>query len=394
MAGYLSQKKKYRASKRASTLVRYSPFARMFRSRLASRARRPLAFGRSRRLGLRRAFRVGRSTTLTRTRKGKTQGPTDFTADIGFMKLSMWLHRKQKLFKALGTWNYSHQLSGFVVNTEGQQGMANLVGHITIPQLAAGFLAPNLIQWTDSAFSMNPFQKASGGNVITAGTVPTEDVIHFKKIFNEAQITNFSNIGTTITICWYLALQTQQESPIDVWTRCLSDRRLGQLAATQNTVALPAIVGAPLKEFYGQTPEMLSNFRKLWKCLKKTTFPLAAGSTKKIIYEINVNKSINETVVNEVNLNGNNFLKGYTIVPVIVSRPEPVVLAQADGTDIGVTIGVCKVGWTLHSHYAMTALTQRVSYDRIWPNLAHDTIAGANEKFMDIVDAVAAVANA
>lgn len=394
MAGYLAQKKKYRASKRLSTFARYNPLGRLMRARFGNQARRPVAFGRSRRLGLRRAFKVVRSRNITRTRKGKTQGPTDFTSDIGFMKLSIWLHRKQKLFKALGTWNYDHQLAGSMMNVEGQQAVANMVGHITIPQLAAGFLAPNLIQWTDSAFSMNPFQKVTGGNVITAGTIPSEDVIHFKKIFSEAQVTNFSNIGTTITIFWYLALQTQQESPIDVWTRSLSDRKLGQLNATQNTVTLPAIVGAPVKEFYGQTPEMLSNFRKLWKCLKKTTFPLAAGSTKKIIYEINVNKSINETVVNEVNNNGNNFLKGYTIVPVIISRPEPVVLAQADGTDIGVTIGTCKVGWTLHSHYAMTALTQRVSYDRIWPNLAHDTIAGANEKFMDIVDAVAAVANA
>lgn len=189
--------------------------------------------------------------------------------------------------------------------------------------------------------------------------------------------------------------------PSDLTMQSLPEatKRLGQSAPTiQTSTAFPnAAGGYTTKEQYGQSPFSERTFNKLWKSLKRVSFDLQPGGTRKFLYKIHVNKTFSRAEQEQYLTQGTSFVANQTIIPMIITRPGMATVQDAAGDPTEVTIAQASVATIITNHFTWTSLgAARLEYDRTFQGIVQGTPTGHATKKENIVidvDTVAAVLN-
>lgn len=309
------------------------------------------------------------------------------------------LHKPRKIYKPLGTWTYYQQQYGSLQNVEGEQVGQLITAHWSTDQfvLNSGTSA-NVIQFGTSIYAMNPYQAITNSTIYGATASPLDDIVHCKSVVSDLQITNLSTLATQVVLYWFVNKIDTQTNVYPEWNNCMVSQGLSQGLVAQPTAfsgagSTPGL-GYPDQSVYGTTPMASHAFRKQYRVLKKVEFMLDGAATEKIKYRIGLNKTVVRRIMDLLNGSSTHFARGISVQLMMIIRPTPV-MVQENGTDVGVTIGTAKVGYTINSKYTFTTMPgPRTSVNRAMESFVHDTAGTALEKAVNVIDNVATVLQA
>lgn len=269
--------------------------------------------------------------------------------------------------------------------------------------------APNIVKnsrtnTTAPYMTLDP-NRSTTGSLETSGTVPvpkfpvltTPDSQSIYGMHHRCamSLTNFSSIACHVEVRWTMCKKTAGSDPIVCWETDMSLMRLGQVAASiPGGVASVPLTGYPIPEFYGEDPEANANWKKYWKVLKKSEFILPAGTTIRFEFNRPVNKLFRK---NDVVQEADNFIRGFTFVPVFIFKPSPVdayLTADTVATRI-VNTGTCKIGYMQTDTLTFCFPKQKSNAANVaFTANIKNTFANMNQSHIDDDDDVQAVAEA
>lgn len=332
------------------------------------------------------------------------RGPGD-DGHLDFRKshVNIWLSKRKKLYKPLGRWTYTQQNTKICTSGRGQQGVATVVGHLTIPQFLSNVARPTLptgVQFTTNIFSLNPFQTNTGSSVLSSVAQPTEDKVHCHKVYTDFQMANGSSEPAQVVLYWLLALKDAASDPDTEWNNTLTDYALGQSASTQaaydggTRVTTGGTTGYPTYATYGETPTMCPSFRKQYKILKVKNYLLSSGSVEKVTYCVNVNRTFDKAALRRQNNLSSVAFPGATVYLMMIVRGSPVAVQSSGGTTDTVTTGSCEILTTINHTYTFSSLGgSRLAYNRADADFVGSVAGGGLVKLMGELNAAVAEAN-
>nr|WAE42588.1 MAG: capsid protein [Cressdnaviricota sp.] len=306
-------------------------------------------------------------------------------------KFTVQLSKPKKQFSKSSTWSYVMQNNVLIRNQEGFQGYGDIMhmGHLS-GNLLCAVSAPatnyNIATWGNNPFDMNPYANVTGGPVIGAitSTNVNEDQVYWKSAKVDLQLTNFSIVPVWMDVYFVTPKIASAFGPSASWANCLVNRQLGQAAANPPNLSTGAgeTQGYTNPTFYGQEPFRESNFRRLWKILRKESITLQAASTHRFDGNFKMNKLLDKSVLQQVNGSGNNWMPRTTVSAFIVYKCAPVLVREGTNiasSDVGVTPGTGLVSamWT-QRHDFRTVGEARLAYDRVTPTFLSETFGGTH----------------
>lgn len=320
-------------------------------------------------------------------------------ANSSFLDIVM----SSRKLKGAGRYTFLYQNQSTLNVSEGQQNAADMAYHGTLNQLYSPASTINTVvaadAWRDSAFSMNPYDYYTGSKLWPAATAPPSgDYCIMSSCMASMQVSNFSTLGMEIDVIWCRCVASTQYSPVGWWTQVLLNRQLqGETAATNPaTIAGGMSAGTPLITTYGQKPQYdNTTFGKYWKIVHKRTIIIQGASTHNFKYKVHFNRKLDK--INLQYLAGvtpvQNYIKGVTLVPMIIGRPTPVISREGSNVfsgDKSVTTGQGRIGWVYTHRYVFHAVhdTQPVIANLAAPQFVSAAAIGTTnfEAMASIID--------
>lgn len=309
------------------------------------------------------------------------------------------LHKPRKFFKEFGLFKlvFSRQFF-FTNNVDGRQSYGDGYSIASAYQCAGATIAAptelGLIQNRNNYFDYNPAQALTGGQAagLSAVLAPNPDKIVLKTIEYEMSVYNAETLSTEVEVFFLLCKRDTLNGPSLTWEKAMTNERLGQAAWTQpstgSTGNFTEGYGSP--DAYGMTPFKFKEFNMFWKKLKSYKFMLPGGDTHRIKTQIQFNKVIDKAYALTALSSGNNYLKGYSIVPLFLARGA--IVKHDDGATSSFTYGRPRVAVVSTVTHNLSSVGQgRVSYQRVGAQIHSGN--PLSDYIIDDVDAISLVKN-
>lgn len=330
------------------------------------------------------------------------------------------LGRGYKSEKLFGKWTYYHTYTHLDQNQAGIDGGFDGPVILSKPQLTTSIKANTTLftngDFAQNPFDMNPYQAMTGSGVLSSIIQPAPDYCHITDALATYTISNFSAPAAVEVDCmWMLCKKNSNYSPGEMWSRALAAKALGQGvffqpttitagALTGQVTGYPQIGNNAGTSFGGAVPQTIGTsyvprgltpfaereFNKYWKCVQRRKFILQPGDSKKMICKIHYHKTLSKAFLSD---SGVNYLKGMTIIPLVVYRPFP--LKDTKAADSVVTIPSCEIGTIFDCKFnfqACKSAEARLEYNRYNDQYVANTTA-ADIKGINTIDIVEALTN-
>nr|WAE42861.1 MAG: capsid protein [Cressdnaviricota sp.] len=275
--------------------------------------------------------------------------------DMSTKTLYIRLRKRKIRDKAATKFKYIHTYQSIVQGLEGLQGVSSAHAVLT----SAAFVSSTAtrgdpINIGAKIFDMNPNARVTGSAIVATGTNP-DQFINVERVCQVITVWNMEPVANNTFILWCIPVADTKIAPDAWWTSCIAAETLGvpidSFAATANV--LTAGFGSVGSIFhYGLYPTMSPAFKKLWKIVRVHKVTLQGGDQRSVKMCIDVNKTYN---LNEVQNQFNNsefYMKGTTVVPMIVTRSG--LVRTLDGGVKNVTFGVNELGITCREEYVFS----------------------------------------
>ena len=357
--------------------------------------------------------RLQAAAKKTQAKKGKTKTKSKsreiMDADGNHNNMSsriikINLGKKKKFEKFEGKWTFfTNYSSTFYNNQSANQIVHEGQGICTLGQLlgvvtANGAPVSNNLSWINNPFDMNPYQKTTGGTIISAGLTPAPDFVHLATVDYVMTITNLTSLATTVDVMFCLNKKTSQYGPLLDWQQANLAKGLGQARSALPTAlsGVGSVYGYPYVDpagsgysqakascntTYGLSPLSEATFRKFWKSLKRVQYDLSGGETKRIVVRIGYHKTFNKQWLSQQN--SPIGLSGYTIIPLIIAKPGPIY----DSVTQSMTYGLGEIGCTYSAKYnfcAPKASVSRLEYNRAGYQIIQDSTLADMKQINDV----------
>jgi hypothetical protein len=252
--------------------------------------------------------------------------------------------------------NYTHVWDKIETGIEGNQLVAVAHNLLTSEAFMAGTnQRASLEQIGYAIFDMNPNEKVTGSGAITAGTIPEEQIINVEKIVQEMTIWNTTTNPITVNVMYMMCTKDTVYSPKVYWGTCLANSKVGVANyVTQPTVSVGTYSPGAIYDVtsYGQYPTYFSGFKSMWKCAKAHKVTLQSGGQRKIKLVYYVNRKIHRSYVMEQQERAITYLKGLSVVPMIIARGTSCVVTDNDISEV--TYSQAQVGIIVKEQYVFS----------------------------------------
>lgn len=288
--------------------------------------------------------------------------------DLSSKSKRIVLRKGKRSNKLIGRYLYSENYDTTVDGeNEGKQSVCLGKYLMTTVQLVGG-QSSNLIAstttWGVDPYQMNPYvNSAAGAYWSTTPALAYDDQFHIDSCNAKFSIVSFSAIPQRVKIYWLMYKKNcgSTRTPDQIWTDCIDAEALGSTAYVPPTVetATTATAGKPDAYTVGQDPFRHKTFRSYFKKLHAEEFSLQPGDQRHFNIHLDINKTINQLAVRELQVSNNYFMGGVTIVPMIIAWGGLVHIK--DTTTVGVTYGRHSYGVVSNNIYSFKG----VKMDRV-----------------------------
>ena len=271
---------------------------------------------------------VNRAVGKNKTKRRRPT-PTLMHADMALQKFVMPGRKRGKVkISREGRISYTDTYQGIFSGPSGLQNfidLRNVHNRNQIMNEAESSVENSVNHWNTSVFRLLPSRANTGGGVIPVGTNSvtfTSEVIFCSKQYSQLSVTNLQNTAVHCEIYWCLAKNDTNNGPATTWAADTENYGLGQPTWIQPTKELDVPVGGkPNPYMHGDDPTSNGHFKRMWKVVSKKEFVLQSGNTLRFEYSRPVNKMIRRA---DINNTPSFFLKGLTLVPMIIAKGAPV----------------------------------------------------------------------
>lgn len=280
-----------------------------------------------RKRNLARQHSAGRGLTKTKTVRSGALVDTSQHADLSHRYVKLYLSKKPIKGKYACTIN--HQTSALLTSNSGQQLATRLNAFLTPNQFvrAKSTGTPPIADILPyNFFDLNLYEYTTGSVASATNALPPMDRVGIKKITGEYQFRNFMTSDSAVEI-WFVKKNTDANSSgdaITLWQAELGNTAFTGPVSVQATKTTNPTTGYPNYFTYGNIPTRCREWNKQHKILKVVKFDLQAGATKKIKFDIQVNRFFDKYT--QAALDGSTvyYHKGQTIEAFIIARGVPV----------------------------------------------------------------------
>lgn len=315
--------------------------------------------------------------------------------------------KKKRMPKSSGKYEYLHQWVGVCHNSEGFQSVHS--GHLmnnksallasntnsyvlynsntasnrytlpndgTIPAVVASTTGAVSLM-PQNPWDLNPFKFSTPDTTIyTSSLAPSTRKVYLDNIDTMHMLTNHGNVSVWVDFFFLTPKKDTNLGPGELWNDIMTRKIYGESTAnaplTTRTVNVQP--GAVNSQHYGQSPLYHSEFNKMYRILKRFSFPLQPGDNVKLIGKFYLNYLLNLVEIQE----RQEFMKGLTIVPFWILRPSVVVISDTvNETQQAPTIGISGVTCMVTEHYKYRAVVdQGISMERGLAGFISNSIHG------------------
>lgn len=297
--------------------------------------------------------------------------------------------------------NYDTTIDG---ENEGKQSVCLGKYLMTTLQMVGGQssnLVASATTWGVDPYQMNPYvNSAAGAYWSTTPALAYEDQFHIDTCNAKFSIVSFSAIPQRVKIYWLMYKKNcgSSRTPDTVWQDCIDAEALGSTAYIPPTVetATTSTAGKPDPYTVGQDPFRHKTFRNYFKKMHAEEFSLQPGDQRHFNLHLDINKTIKQLDVRELQVSNNYFMGGVTIVPMVIAWGGLVHIK--DTATFGVTYGRHSYGVVSNNIYSFKGVKMdRVSTIRhfngmvIGDSTTHTAAVGTTlrEGYIDNTDDVA-----
>lgn len=270
-----------------------------------------------------------------------------------------------------GVGRYLFSESWDIINAdenEGQQSISSGKYLMTTQQLFGQSLTTtrvNLDKWAISPYQMNPYVSTN-----TTGYFPYQvdaanvanDSFHIQSLNAKFSMVGLSSIPMKVKIYWLMYKRHSIQTPYQVWNDAINYESMAgtTYAPTGQTTTTTAAAGKPTPFVVGQDPFRHKMFRQNFKAIHTETFVLQPGDQRHFDGHFNVNKTITEQYMRQLNSAGTTFIGGITIVPFVIAHGGLVHIKDTDTSEV--TYGRISYGLVSNNIYTFKAVrADRVS---------------------------------
>lgn len=184
-----------------------------------------------------------------------------------------------------------------------------------------------------------PLTHTSTGNMVkfseeTLMKAPQKQLV-WESVSVTQTIGNLTNVPVQVVIYWCKARSDTEISPSQWWTKCENDQNVATSNSDAPTVTtdLQVIPGAlgNATDLFGKSPKNAKGFGKRWTIIKQSYITLQPGVQHKLNYKYVVNKKFTYMDVKQSYQEGNLYIGGVTVVPLIVTRGSMVTISDTEG---------------------------------------------------------------
>lgn len=284
--------------------------------------------------------------------------------------------------KSAGVIRYNQYVDGIMLWDAGRQHYSELyeifnLKHFTYPSV----VSPDpKTYFPDSIFNLDPNSQNTGGPVITGNLTNTKAKMYLKTVKIVNEFVNLSTVPMVVEIRWCACKNNSQRGPISEWTYQAALENYSQPVANQNASLGVATAGYPRLDFVGQLPEMRKGFNDKWAIIKKENYVLNGGcrikSFIKLYYNFLADKECMFSMVPTPPVSADNYLRGLTIVPLIIARSVPGLHREGEGPE-RMAYAPGKLGFVSNHIYTFVpdSLDQKFPYSRIYPSTYNEGFA-------------------
>lgn len=336
----------------------------------------------------------GHSRTMTRTKRKRRETVEAIHGELmaRYERIQLYKGKKRHTKLSKGCWKLDSQYAYLGTCNEGFQTVFEFplctADHM-VTTTGVGQTSTNYSTSYVSLFDANPYQSTTGGALYGSVVTPNDDRIKIKNLKTVFEFTNFTT-GIPIEMDIYI-LQCQTNTnigPTTAWQNALISQALGKAAAVQSNTALAYTAGYGSPNFVNLRPDMLPEFRKYWKIIRKKRVLMASGSNFKLTEVFDYGgKNIDKKYVVDAKAGGNNYIRGLSHAVFGVYRGGVV----KDVTANLPTVGAVEIGCIYSSQFTCTVGSpNRLQTEFVVPMFVSGNTL-ANQKVANVVDTVAAI---
>lgn len=298
----------------------------------------------------------GRTKTKRRYRRKSSAfgGHNDQKSTRFTLKLGKYPIKNAAKGKLIFTETWQDVITG----TEGRQTATEGRCYMTSKSFVSTVTTRNdRISQTPAYFNLDANQFSTGQTVgpLASGVVSsTERKLNIHSVWTDMNFTNMQSSAVTIYCYFFLAKRDTQYSPLDYW---IAD--CDNLDYSQPNNIYPTLTTGTTWQVSGTTSTTLftypntNNVKRFYRPLKVCKMELDGGSSHRLKFSTIVNKVVRWSEMNYMNNEGSTYVRGLSIVPLIICQGSPVGISDAAAatTASEVTISAPKVGISLARTY-------------------------------------------
>ena len=344
----------------------------------------------SKKTGSKTPHRLGRSFTVTKTKKDTPNEASDMHSGLSSKKFTVVLHAKAPAHQK-ASWKYCQTNTALSKVGAGVQGLVVVcAANTNAQQMTSTGVGYSVTQSSVSLQDQNPYATNTGG-WYTSSTRPATDRFFIKTIRIRTEINNASNIATGVDVYYLKCKQPGQSDPIAIWTSGNLAMGLGE--ATQ---VIPVRGGAAAVAGYAipnepwSIPTESTQFREYYKVLKHIKLDMAAASNEFINGTFVMNTIVKAEESNKQIADALPFNKN-TIFVLVVSRGA----VCKDTISLSPVYGPSEILAISQTYYECHSVDGNAGRLNASTHVTQAAIEGtaANVNYVNIVDNVAAIAN-
>lgn len=201
----------------------------------------------------------------------------------------------------------------------------------------------------------NQFSTGQTAGPLSAAVVSsTERKLNIHSVWTDMNFTNMQSSAVTIYCYFFLAKRDTQYSPLDYWIADCDNLDYGlpnSIYPTATTTGTWQASGTNATALF--TYPNTSNVKRFYRPLKVCKMELDGGSSHRLKFSTIINKVVRWSEMNYMNNNGNTYVRGMSIVPLVICQGSPVGINDtgASTTASEVTISAPKVGISMARTY-------------------------------------------
>lgn len=233
------------------------------------------------------------------------------------------------------------------------------------------------VKLADDLYELNPYVTRPSTSLFGAPPVrDPESRIAIKGVVSEVSLLSMTTVAQHCDVYWITPKFDTDHDPNTTWENAIDALKIGQGFSTSASIInqTTAQAGSASADNWGENPFKLREFRKTWRCIKKSSVVLQPGDQRHLKLYIKYNKVFNRRTFYESRAD-RVYIGNTTVIPFIIARAGLIGLKrEGDAEASEVAYGAPKVGVVHNSQIHMVALpANQYSWSRVYKGLVEGT---------------------